>query len=126
MLDFDFEKVCSVSLSNLNVYACLVCGKYFQGKNDKLYSFQSISILTYLACLYFCSLLGRGRQSHAYFHSLHEDHHVFINLHTLKVRTLIEINIQFIEITFLILCYQFLNPNRYTFYLMDMKSRIHH
>lgn len=31
MLDFDFEKVCSVSLSNLNVYACLVCGKYFQG-----------------------------------------------------------------------------------------------
>lgn len=31
MLDFDFEKLCSVSLSNLNVYACLVCGKYFQG-----------------------------------------------------------------------------------------------
>nr|CAG8461812.1 1194_t:CDS:10 [Entrophospora candida] len=61
MLDFDFEKVCSVSLSNLNVYACLVCGKYFQ---------------------------GRGRNSHAYFHSLHEDHHVFINLHTLKVYVL--------------------------------------
>lgn len=32
MLDFDFEKVCSVSLSNLNVYACLVCGKYYQGR----------------------------------------------------------------------------------------------
>jgi U4/U6.U5 tri-snRNP-associated protein 2 len=31
-LDFDFEKLCSVSLSNLNVYACLVCGKYFQGE----------------------------------------------------------------------------------------------
>ena len=31
LLDFDFEKVCSVSLGNLNVYACLVCGKYFQG-----------------------------------------------------------------------------------------------
>ncbi|CAG8701799.1 9221_t:CDS:10, partial [Gigaspora rosea] len=61
MLDFDFEKVCSVSLSNLNVYACLVCGKYFQ---------------------------GRGRNSHAYFHSLHEDHHVFINLHTLQVYVL--------------------------------------
>ncbi|KAI8824024.1 uncharacterized protein EV422DRAFT_608931 [Fimicolochytrium jonesii] len=58
MLDFDFEKLCSVSLSNLNVYACLVCGKYFQ---------------------------GTGKSSHAYFHSLHEDHHVFINLHTLKV-----------------------------------------
>lgn len=32
-LDFDFEKLCSVSLSNLNVYACLVCGKYYQGQN---------------------------------------------------------------------------------------------
>ncbi|RHZ78976.1 hypothetical protein Glove_153g20 [Diversispora epigaea] len=61
MLDFDFEKVCSVSLSNLNVYACLVCGKYFQ---------------------------GRGRSSHAYFHSLHEDHHVFIHLHELTVYVL--------------------------------------
>lgn len=30
-LDFDFEKLCSVSLSNVNVYACLVCGKYYQG-----------------------------------------------------------------------------------------------
>eukprot|EP00884_Botryococcus_braunii_P014964 jgi/Botrbrau1/23469/Bobra.106_1s0024.1 len=29
-LDFDFEKCCSVSLSPVNVYACLVCGKYFQ------------------------------------------------------------------------------------------------
>jgi len=61
MLDFDFEKLCSVSLSNLNVYACLVCGKYFQ---------------------------GRGKSSHAYFHSLHEDHHVFINLQTLSVYVL--------------------------------------
>ncbi|KAF9360027.1 hypothetical protein BGX34_008003 [Mortierella sp. NVP85] len=63
MLDFDFEKVCSVSLSNLNVYACLVCGKYFQ---------------------------GRGPSSHAYFHSLHENHHVYINLSTLKVYILPE------------------------------------
>ena len=30
VLDFDFEKRCSVSLSHINVYACLVCGKYFQ------------------------------------------------------------------------------------------------
>lgn len=30
-------------------------------------------------------LLGRGKSSHAYFHSLHEDHHVFINLQTLSV-----------------------------------------
>ncbi|KAI9365448.1 hypothetical protein DFJ73DRAFT_264777 [Zopfochytrium polystomum] len=58
MLDFDFEKLCSVSLSNLNVYACLVCGKYFQ---------------------------GRGPTTHAYLHSLQEDHHVFINLESLKI-----------------------------------------
>lgn len=30
VLDFDFEKLCSVSLSHVNVYACMVCGKYFQ------------------------------------------------------------------------------------------------
>lgn len=30
VLDFDFEKVCSVSLLSTNVYGCLVCGKYFQ------------------------------------------------------------------------------------------------
>lgn len=30
VLDFDFEKLCSVSLTRINVYACLVCGKYFQ------------------------------------------------------------------------------------------------
>ncbi|KAK7026172.1 putative mRNA-splicing protein ubp10 [Favolaschia claudopus] len=55
VLDFDFEKVCSVSLTNINIYGCLVCGKYFQ---------------------------GRGRSSYAYSHSIHEDHHVFINLQT--------------------------------------------
>ncbi|KAJ2701117.1 U4 U6.U5 tri-snRNP-associated protein [Coemansia sp. IMI 203386] len=60
-LDFDFEQICSVSLSTNNVYSCLVCGKYYQ---------------------------GRGKQSHAYFHSINEDHHVFINLHTLKVYVL--------------------------------------
>lgn len=30
-LDFDFEKLCSVSMSNQSVYACLICGKYYQG-----------------------------------------------------------------------------------------------
>ncbi len=34
LLDFDFEKLCSVSLSKINCYACLVCGKYFQGLNE--------------------------------------------------------------------------------------------
>jgi U4/U6.U5 tri-snRNP-associated protein 2 len=37
LLDFDFEKLCSVSLSNLNVYGCLCCGKYFQGARSPLF-----------------------------------------------------------------------------------------
>jgi hypothetical protein len=63
VLDFDFEKLCSVSLSNINVYACLVCGKYFQ---------------------------GRGNKSHAYFHALEIGHHVFVNMETKKVYVLPE------------------------------------
>ncbi len=63
VLDFDFEKLCSVTLSNINVYACLVCGKYFQ---------------------------GRGPKSHAYFHALELDHHVYINMETKKVHVLPE------------------------------------
>lgn len=58
LLDFDFEKVCSISLSNLNVYACLVCGKYYQGS---------------------------GKKTNAYIHSLQEDHHLFINLNDEKI-----------------------------------------
>ena len=57
LLDFDFEKLCSITLSNNNVYACLVCGKYYQ---------------------------GRGIKSHAYTHSVQQSHHVYINLNTLK------------------------------------------
>ncbi|ESN98068.1 hypothetical protein HELRODRAFT_185871 [Helobdella robusta] len=57
VLDFDFEKLCSISLSHINVYACLVCGRYFQ---------------------------GRGLKSHAYTHSVQEGHHVFLNLETKK------------------------------------------
>jgi hypothetical protein len=33
-LDFDMEKVCSVTLANMNIYACLVCGKFFQGRGQ--------------------------------------------------------------------------------------------
>lgn len=57
LLDFDFEKLCSISLTRINVYACLVCGKYFQ---------------------------GRGTNTHAYTHSVAEAHHVFLNLQTLR------------------------------------------
>lgn len=63
VLDFDFEKLCSISLSNINVYACLVCGKYFQ---------------------------GRGPKSLAYFHALEIGHHVFVNMETQKVYVLPE------------------------------------
>lgn len=63
VLDFDFEKLCSVSLSNINVYACLICGKYYQ---------------------------GRGPKSHAYFHALEIGHHVYVNMETKKVFVLPE------------------------------------
>ncbi|PNS20529.1 hypothetical protein CAC42_5979 [Sphaceloma murrayae] len=63
LLDFDFEKLCSVTLSNINVYACLVCGTYYQ---------------------------GRGPKSQAYFHALEIGHHVYINLSTKKVYVLPE------------------------------------
>lgn len=57
-LDFDFEKRCSISLSNHNVYCCLVCGLYFQ---------------------------GRGPGTHAHTHSLQQVHHVFMHLRTGRV-----------------------------------------
>ena len=63
VLDFDFEKLCSVTLSNINVYACLVCGKYYQ---------------------------GRGPRSHAYFHALELGHHVYVNMQTKRVYVLPE------------------------------------
>lgn len=62
-LDFDFEKLCSVTMSNLNVYACLICGKYYQ---------------------------GRGLKSPAYTHALDKAHPVFINLDNRKVFVLPE------------------------------------
>nr|BAN65948.1 U4/U6.U5 tri-snRNP-associated 65 kDa protein, putative [Babesia bovis] len=61
LLDFDFEKVCSITLSNKHVYACLVCGRYFE---------------------------GRGKNTYAYTHALEERHYVFINLHDCKVYSL--------------------------------------
>ena len=63
VLDFDFEKLCSITLSNINVYACLVCGKYYQ---------------------------GRGPKSHAYFHALEVGHHVYVNMQSKRVYVLPE------------------------------------
>lgn len=34
VLDFDFAKICLQTLSSTNVYACLVCGKYFEGRSE--------------------------------------------------------------------------------------------
>merc|ERR1719277_2914203 len=53
VLDFDFEKLCSVSLSGENVYVDLVDGKYFQ---------------------------GRGRETNAYRHALEKGHYVWMNV----------------------------------------------
>lgn len=53
VLDFDFEKLCSVSLSGENVYVDLVDGKYFQ---------------------------GRGKETAAYRHALEKGHYVWMNV----------------------------------------------
>ena len=58
ILDFDQEKVCSVSLKDNNIYSCLICGKYFHGK---------------------------GKTTPCYIHSLSEQHHLFINLETREI-----------------------------------------
>jgi hypothetical protein len=87
LLDFDFEKLCSITLSNNNVYACLVCGKYFQ---------------------------GRGIKSHAYTHSVLTDHHVYINLNTYKFYCLpdnyqvIDSSLEDIKVTFLSIFFPFI------------------
>ncbi len=58
VLDFDFEHRCSITLNYNHVYACLVCGTFFQ---------------------------GRSKQSPAYIHAVEADHCVFMNLETSKV-----------------------------------------
>ncbi|PFH31607.1 putative ubiquitin specific protease 39 isoform 2 [Besnoitia besnoiti] len=58
LLDFDFEKVCCICLSNQHVYACLVCARYFQ---------------------------GRGKNTYAYLHALQEQHYVYLNLKDCRV-----------------------------------------
>jgi len=58
MIDFDSEKLCSVTLTNMNVYVCLVCGKYFQ---------------------------GRGKSTPLFTHSVQAGHFVLMNLHSGRV-----------------------------------------
>ncbi|GAA5906779.1 hypothetical protein JCM6882_003300 [Rhodosporidiobolus microsporus] len=60
-LDFDFERLCSVTLTHNHIYCCLICGRYFS---------------------------GRSSSTPAYAHSIGDDHHVFINLETQRVYVL--------------------------------------
>lgn len=81
-LDFDFEKCCVVSLSPINVYACLVCGKYFQVRLMGLA--QQTPVFTAgnrLAMM----LQGRGPKTNAFTHSLETNHHMFMKLENGKV-----------------------------------------
>ncbi|AMD22345.1 HGR006Cp [Eremothecium sinecaudum] len=56
-LDFESEKICSVTLSKINIYCCLVCGKYLNGRNQG---------------------------SPAFDHSVNIGHRVFMNTRTLR------------------------------------------
>ena len=58
LLDFDKEQICSVTLAKNNIYGCLVCGRYFQGK---------------------------GRTTPLYNHCLDEAHYVCVNLKTASI-----------------------------------------
>lgn len=57
-LDFDFEKVCAVSLAQDHLYVCLTCGRFLQ---------------------------GRTPNTPAHVHSLAEEHPLFMNLQTKRV-----------------------------------------
>jgi U4/U6.U5 tri-snRNP-associated protein 2 len=52
-INLERQRICSVTLSPQNVYACLVCGRFFS---------------------------GRGKQTEAFTHSVQALHHVFMNL----------------------------------------------
>ncbi|XP_014786420.1 U4/U6.U5 tri-snRNP-associated protein 2 [Octopus bimaculoides] len=93
VLDFDFEKLCSVSLSHINVYACLVCGKYFQ---------------------------GRGTKSHAYTHSVQDGHRVYLNLRTQKFYCLPD-NYEIIDSSLEDIIYV-LNPTFNNFHIKKLDS----
>ena len=68
VLDFDLEKICSISLqSNFNIWCCLTCGKYFRGKGEQTEAFIH-------------SLDSENKQT-----SGADGHNVFINLTDAKI-----------------------------------------
>lgn len=95
LLDFDFEKVCLVTLDSTNVYCCLVCGKYFQ---------------------------GRSKSSPAYNHAITMNHHKFLNLTSEKFYNLPE-DIEISKSHELQDILEYLNP-RYTQRDIDLLPRI--
>jgi len=60
LLDTDMEKVCSVSLSNLHVYACLVCGRFFQVMHNAVVALQPCPSLELTNLPYESFCLSRG------------------------------------------------------------------
>ncbi|CAI5757492.1 unnamed protein product [Candida verbasci] len=65
VLNFDLEKICSVKLTSNNIYCCLKCGKFFE---------------------------GRSNSSPAYNHFIQTFHSKYLNLTTKKFYTLPEKN----------------------------------
>mgnify|MGYP003365504717 CR=1 FL=1 len=56
-LDFDSERICSITLSKLNIYGCLTCGKFFKGFSER---------------------------SPTFLHSINENHRLFISLNNIQ------------------------------------------
>ena len=95
LIDTDMEKVCSVSLSNLNVYVCLVCGKFFQvpyrdadgrlcyADEAKPVNSPFLHILppSYRSTPIPTHTQGRGKATPAYTHSVQCGHFVLMHLH---------------------------------------------
>ena len=78
----DFEKACSITGNNFNVYACLVCGKYFQGRGTHT---QAYTHALQVRCTTFRPPPLPERPLSAPFRRAQEGHHVFKNLHDGRV-----------------------------------------
>jgi U4/U6.U5 tri-snRNP-associated protein 2 len=50
-LDFDFDHVCSVTLSNRNVHVCLVCGKFFSGRGPDSPLMSHVLSMEHFICM---------------------------------------------------------------------------
>ena len=78
----DFEKACSITGNNFNVYACLVCGKYFQGRGTHTQAYTHALQVPRAACQ---PPPPPERPLSAPAPRAQEGHHVFKNLHDGRV-----------------------------------------